>query len=252
MATFVLPNNDFPLKRQLQMAAAFLLAMGVSELITSICILSSSNGVYAGGVYAGIVCTLTALRGFCLRNRSNVLFLLYFSVFSGIVSIVAATIESSNYSQLASLYACTSSSGTCSYISDYGSYCYASASCEYYTTTGYDCSCVGSSSGTCYGFNIKSCSNILSVLPQQLRAGYILAILCIIASVFLFIASYASYKNTPESTAPTVTTATTVSAPVQAQAHVVTVDYNPPIVVNAVVVSNPIAGNNEKGNDNNI
>lgn len=138
---------------------------------------------------------VTGIRGCIMSQGFRVLILIIFSVLSGIISIVAASLQASNYNLLASLYACESSSGTCSYISNYSNYCPAASYCEYYTTTGYDCSCVGSSTGTCYAFNHISCSNILSSLPSQIHSSYIISILCIVASFLLVIlSSVVQYK----------------------------------------------------------
>lgn len=118
--------------------------------------------------------------------------LIVFSVLSGILSIVAASLLAANYNFLSSLYACESSSGTCSYISDYSNYCPAAYYCEFFTTTGYDCSCVDSSTDTCYGINHISCSAILTTLPAQIHASYIISILCIVASCLLAVLSSAA------------------------------------------------------------
>ena len=149
------------------------------------------------GIYAGILCMITGIRGCFMGEGFRLLVLIIFSVLSSIISIVAASLQATNYNLLASLYACVSSSGTCSYLSNYNSYCTAASYCEFVTTTGYDCSCVGSSSGTCYAFNHISCSNILTSLPAQIHSSYIICIICIVASSLLVITtSLAHFRAT--------------------------------------------------------
>ena len=132
---------------------------------------------------------ITGIRGCIMGASYRLLVLIIFSVLSAIISIVAASLQATNYNLLVSLYACVSSSGTCSYLSNYYSYCNAATYCEFVTTAGYDCSCVGSSTGTCYAFNHISCSNILTSLPAQIHASYIICILCIVASSLLVTAT---------------------------------------------------------------
>eukprot|EP01035_Chromulina_nebulosa_P000418 gene418-600_t len=178
-------------KKALQGLSGILFALGLAETIASIIIINTSGGTYAGGIYAGILCMVTGIRGFVMSQGFRLLVLVIFSVLSGIISIVAASLLASNYNFLSSLYACESSSGTCSYISDYSSYCLAAYYCEISTTTVYDCSCAGSTD-TCYGINHISCSAILTSLPAQIHASYIISILCIVASCLLAVMSSAA------------------------------------------------------------
>jgi hypothetical protein len=143
-STVSMDNKRFHIP--LIITSALVLLLGIAELVASAVLIKNSGGNYSGGIYAGIICLMTGTRGLYVRSgpeRTRLIQLSILSVISFILSIIAAAIQSNQYSFLQSVESCDNSSLTC-----YGNsaYCPASYICQKYTFEfSEDCACVTSS-----------------------------------------------------------------------------------------------------------
>mmetsp|Transcript_17905 Transcript_17905/g.16174 ORF Transcript_17905/g.16174 Transcript_17905/m.16174 type:complete len:275 (+) Transcript_17905:33-857(+) len=186
-----------------------LLVFGIAQSITSFVIVSKSQGQLTGGWYVGISSIVCAIRGLKLTNRLTFQYITYISAFSMLIAIIGSALQGVEYNFYNSLDACAevtdAGTGNCNTQGIGANFeCYgnsnafgAAAACEYFDSS-YQCSCVESSScnandddnACCYLFNdYSSCSVIINDLPGLLHSSYSLAMVCLFASLAMFILS---------------------------------------------------------------
>lgn len=115
-----------------------------------------------------------------------------------VFAISGSTNDGAAYDFVSSLKACAAASdreGNCDW-NGWNSTCYgnsdyfqSAAQCEF-TNQMYDCVCVASNDGTCFGLNgYRSCAFILDTFPKEVQSSYAMCMFCLFSSLFMSLLS---------------------------------------------------------------
>jgi len=180
-----------PIRVVINISSILLLLCGLAHIITSAIVIKSSRSRFIGGLYAGI---LTFLAGLYPTNHFQevpIIWLILLTFLSFVSSVISCLYQEADLSFISSLKACVNEDY--SQYSGSNSYYYAVYTCQ--STATVACTCIDRSN-VCYPYEklpSRECSNLINILPIEIRASYIVAIISCVCSGILMCLSIVAY-----------------------------------------------------------